>query len=234
VATKVYQLSNLGNIKITKRHSNRHLRLSIATNGDINVSIPSWASYQTGLDFVKSKSQWIIDKRPVVSILENKQPIGYAHRLYFKTKLDLAYPKARISDNQIIIYHPPELLTTDQNVQVLAQKTATRALRKQAESLLPQRLRTLAELNNLSYNSVTIKQLRRRWGSCDQNKNIVFNLYLIQLPWNLIDYVLLHELTHTEHLNHSELFWNKLQSIEPKALSLRKSLHQYNPGIIKA
>lgn len=84
----------------------------------------------------------------------------------------------------------------------------------------------------MPYRDIQIKQLTRRWGSCDQKKSIVLNLFLIQLPWELIDYVIIHELTHTKHLNHSTDFWDSLETFKPQARQLKKQLNNYHPSII--
>lgn len=224
----------MGLVTVIKRSTNRYLRLTIATGGDIKVSIPSWASYQAGLDFARSKSDWINVKRPQPILLSDNQPIGRAHRLYFKPIGNIDKSKSRVSGSQIIISHPINQSIASSEIQAVAIKASTKALRKQAENLLPQRLKILSVINSLDYKDVTIKQLSRRWGSCDQNKSIVLNLFLIQLPWELIDYVILHELTHTKHLNHSPEFWNKLETMAPNARTLKKCLNNYRPDIIQA
>jgi predicted metal-dependent hydrolase len=227
MATKTYELDNLGKVTIVKRSTNRHLRLTIAGDGTIKVSIPSWTPYKTGIDFAKSKSNWIKKERPNPIVLDNNQPIGRAHRLYFQPTIDIVKPKSRINENQIIISHSLQQNSTNKEVQLVATNASIKALRKQAESLLPQKLKILAENYSLPYNGIQIKQLSRRWGSCDQKNNIVLNLFLIQLPWELIDYVILHELTHTQHLNHSPIFWSKLETMVPDAKQLRKHLKNY-------
>lgn len=229
---KVYELKDLGLVTITKRKDNKNIRLTIDAQGSIKVSIPYWSSYSSGLDFVTKQTAWIKQKTPVKSLIEPRQRIGYAHQIIFQPQIPLTQTKAKIKDNQIIIQFPASETYTDLNIQTLARKYAIKALRQQAISLIPKRLETLASQHNLSYQSVSIKQLKRRWGSCDQNKNIVFNLYLIQLPWELIDYVILHELTHTLYLNHQQDFWDELSNLCPNAKKLKKNLQTYRPDII--
>jgi hypothetical protein len=196
------------------------------------VSIPTWATYKSGLEFVKSKSSWINKKRPLPQAIRNNQTIGRAHRICFKKMSNISKTKSRIINNQIIISHPDSLDYSDKQVQSIATKASIKALRQQAQSLLPQRLDILSKTYLLPYRDIQIKQLTRRWGSCDQNKSIVLNLFLIQLPWELIDYVIIHELTHTKHLNHSLEFWNSLETIKPEARQLKKLLNKYHPSII--
>ncbi len=120
----------------------------------------------------------------------------------------------------------------DETVQAAAKAAALRALRKQAVSLLGQRLAQLAQIHGLDYRGLTIKRMKRRWGSCDGQHNIVLNLHLVQLPWECIDYVILHELAHTKVLHHGPDFWAMLESLEPKARALRKAIKRYQPDLL--
>ncbi len=79
-------------------------------------------------------------------------------------------------------------------------------LRRAAKSYLPQRLDSLSRRFNLSYNRVTIRATRTKWGSCSGDNNISLSLFLMKLPVELIDFVLIHELCHTIHHNHSAAF----------------------------
>ncbi len=102
-------------------------------------------------------------------------------------------------------------------------------MRLQAEQLLPNRLASLAGTHGFEYGSISVKQLKGRWGSCDHQKNITLNLFLMQLPWELIDYVLLHELTHTNILRHGPDFWRAMEAVLPAVKNARKTLRAYQP-----
>lgn len=79
--------------------------------------------------------------------------------------------------------------------------------REQAKILLSERLYRLAAAHGFSPGSVTIRGQRRRWGSCNSKGDINLNWRLTLLPSELVDYVLLHELCHLEHMDHSHAFW---------------------------
>lgn len=74
---------------------------------------------------------------------------------------------------------------------------------------------------------IFIRYAKTRWGSCSSNGNISLNGYLALLPDTLFQYVLYHEITHLEHMNHSLLFWNALESRLPSARNLEKQLRAY-------
>ncbi len=229
---KKFELANVGSVMIIKRQSSRHLKLSISPQGEVRVSIPKWVPYQVGLDFANSKRLWIEQKRPKLTPLIDNQPVGRAHRLKFHQDHNEQRIKTRINGNNITITFPDRLNYDHPSVQWAARLAAVRALRRQAVSLLPQRLDALSNAHSLTYTDVQVKRMSSRWGSCDQEKRIVLNLYLIQLPWELIDYVILHELTHTLHLNHGAAFWASLETFLPQAKQQKKIISQYRPGIL--
>lgn len=104
-----------------------------------------------------------------------------------------------------------------------------RALQQEAQNLLPQRMCSLAENHGFTYQKVNTRHLKSRWGSCNQDNVISLNVFLMQLPWQLIDYVLLHELVHTKVHNHSPKYWKVLQQYLPNAKQLRREIRQYHP-----
>ena len=228
MAHKKFELNENQTVTIYKRRSSRNLRLTVAPDGQIRVSIPAWAPYRAGLEFAKKRQDWISSQVRPRQDLMNGQAIGKAHRLRF-IAADITVCRARIKSSEIVITHPSSLSSDSQEVQEIARKACVRALRQQAHLLLPQRLATLAERYGFQYKSVIIKQLRSRWGSCDSHANIVLNLYLMQLPWESIDYVLLHELTHTKILHHGPLFWGAMEEVIPNVKQRRKAMLDFQP-----
>ena len=102
------------------------------------------------------------------------------------------------------------------------------ALRRKAKSVLPARLAQSAALHGFKYSAVKIRKSKTRWGSCSTKGTISLSFYLLLLPENLIDYVLLHELCHTVHLNHSPAFWALVnQCTQNRAAEFRKEIKKY-------
>lgn len=76
----------------------------------------------------------------------------------------------------------------------------------QAREYLPQRIREISKITNLKFGRLTLSSARTRWGSCSSRCDISLSVYLMKLPKNLIDLVIVHELCHTIHHNHSAQF----------------------------
>jgi predicted metal-dependent hydrolase len=230
MATKQVNVPEIGIVTLYKRRGNRSLRLSIGPGGEIRVSLPYWLPYTAGEQFVRTKQDWIADHLPKKQeILKNGQSIGKAHRLYFNPDVTLTKPKTYVGETEVRIAVPSTMPTDHPEAQDAANSACLRALRKEAEALLPQRLRTLSEQTGLDYTSVSARQLKSRWGSCDSNRGITLSIFLMQLPWHLIDYVLIHELTHTKVMRHGTPFWEELERHLPNAKRLRKEMANYRP-----
>lgn len=231
MAFKAFQLENLGTVTVYKRRGTHTIRLVVTQDGVVKVTIPAWAAYQAGVNFARARAEWIAAHRQTrtTRLLSEGQPIGKAHRLHFVANSSITSAITRIRGSEVLVQHAPQLPITAPLVQKKAADGALRALRLQAKQLLKQRLDTLATAHGYSYRSMSIKQLSSRWGSCDQDGNIVFNVYLMQLPWHLIDYVILHELAHTRVLRHGAPFWEEMEQYTPHAKRLRTELHSYQP-----
>jgi predicted metal-dependent hydrolase len=85
---------------------------------------------------------------------------------------------------------------------------------KAKEYLIPQ-LKKVSEETGLAYSSVTVRRQKTRWGSCSSRRSISLNARLLFLPPDLVTYILVHELCHTKHLNHSPVFWRLVASYLP-------------------
>lgn len=218
-------------VSIYKRRGNRNLRLTVNAEGEVRVSIPSWAPYSTGLDFARSRRDWISSQRHPARQLVDGQAVGKAHHLRFQPKEGAKRATSRVSSGAVVVSHPPGMDHDDPTLQRAAREGSVRALRSQAERLLPQRLAALAGKHGFEYSGVSIKRLRSRWGSCDQEGRIALSLFLMQLPWEYIDYVILHELVHTRVMRHGPDFWGAMTELNPDAKQLRKALRDYRPAI---
>lgn len=226
---KQFPLAGVGEVTIVKRATNRNLRLSIKPDGAVVVTIPKWASYHSGLSFAESKRDWIIAQVPERNLLKDGQPVGKYHHLQLSPTRGLQAPRSLVSKTAVIVRYPYDMQPDDSAVQEVAEAACIRALRSQATKLLPQRLEQLAHQHGFHFNEVRIKRLKGRWGSCDQDQRIVLNLFLMQLPWECIDYVILHELTHTQILRHGPPFWDAMKQLVPNLTSIRKQMRQHRP-----
>lgn len=232
MATKIIELDGVGQITLVKRRANRSLRLSVTPKG-VRVSMPTWTPFSAGTAFAASHLSWIQSElaKQTKPLLQNGQRIGKLHYVRFEHGLSGQAPGSRVTATEIIVRLAAGEAVADGTVQERAQAASLRALKREAERLLPPRLTSLAEKHGKKYSALGVKQLKRRWGSCDSHQAITLNFFLMELPWDYIDYVLLHELAHTVQMNHGPEFWKELVAMEPRARDLSRQLKQHQPVI---
>ena len=107
---------------------------------------------------------------------------------------------------------------------------ATLALEKRyrdaAREYIPKRVEYYHTLTGGSYEKITIRDQKTRWGSCSNNGTLSFNYRLMLAPPRVLDYVVVHELCHLTHMNHSREFWDMVASILPEYKEYRKWLKE--------
>lgn len=104
-------------------------------------------------------------------------------------------------------------------------------LMKKAKEYLPYRLEYYAKLYGYKYNKCRLSHAGTRWGSCSSNKTISLNIGLMKVPEVLRDYVILHELAHLNHMDHSRAFWAEVGSHDKNYKNHEKKLKMFSPGL---
>ena len=100
--------------------------------------------------------------------------------------------------------------------------------RRQAAEFLSERLEVLSKFTGMTYEKFALTNARSKWGSCSSSRQIRLNWRLIMLPDGLSDYVVIHELCHTKHMNHSAEFWTCVEYFVPDYKKRRKLLKEYS------
>lgn len=103
-------------------------------------------------------------------------------------------------------------------------ETEIEALRRRAETELPERVKHFSAFMGVRPSYVKITAAKKRFGSCNSRRGICFSLYLMQYPPEAIDYVVVHELAHLRYLNHSPAFHAFVKEILPDAAARRALL----------
>lgn len=104
-------------------------------------------------------------------------------------------------------------------------------LMKKAKDYLPYRLDYYAKLFGYDYSKCRLTHANTRWGSCSSNKTISLNIGLMQVPEPLRDYVIIHELAHLNHMDHSKAFWQEVYSHDKNYKLHEKRIKQFSPGL---
>ena len=231
---KNIQLKGVGQVTITKRKGIKNLSIRVKPKGEVGVSIPYHVSFDEAEKFIQKKTLWIEKSLEKMKRYEDQKTRFKPGKLY-KTRYHTfslesserdSFALKKENDHVALIY-PSLLQTHDEKLQAAARWALEEIWRKEAKLYLPDRLKQLSKKYGFTYNKVFIKNLKSRWGSCSNQNNINLNLQLMRLPDHLIDYVILHELTHTHHKNHGPDFWKTLDKLSGDAKGLAREIKKY-------
>lgn len=211
----------------------RYLNIRIKQHIGVQVSVPLGMSMAAAEKIVLEKKAWILKNLCKIKELEKKSIIydgsrdltTRRHRIEAKAVRASNF-QVRLGNGIVSVHYPQNLELTDAKVQAAVWQAMVIAYREEAKAYLPARVAYFAKLHGFKYNKVFIKNHKSRWGSCSARNNINLSLHLMRLPDDLIDYVILHELVHTEVKNHSKKFWLRLEEVCPDVKRLRKEIRE--------
>lgn len=220
---------------ITLRRSVRasSIRIRVAPNGRLRASLPLYAPIFLVKRLVKSSRhelRTLLVQHHGESTFESGMQIGKSHTLLVRPATGKT-ASAKRHGQQIIAMIPTDQPVTSPAIQRIIRDAVIDALRLEAKSYLTKRLAFLAEKHGLSYQKIRFSHASGRWGSCSSSGTISLNIALMKLPFDLIDYVLVHELSHTVHMNHSAEFWQLVESANPQYKQRRRELKKESPSI---
>lgn len=112
-----------------------------------------------------------------------------------------------------------------------ARDAQKKILMKKAKEYLPYRLDFWAKKYGYHYEKLRFSHANTRWGSRSSSGTISLNIGLMKVPEVLRDYVILHELAHINHMDHSAAFWREVGSHDPNYKRHRAALKRYSPGV---
>ena len=193
---------------VRMRRARRYI-LRVRPDGALRVTIPRGGSRAEGLRFAERHLSWAAAER-AKQLASRRPPLQWT-----------AGTPILIDGEAAPISRDGELVRVGSlAIRVRANETNLRpavesALREEATRTLPPQVLALAAAHGLAVTRVTIRNQRSRWGSCAPGGRIALNFRLLQMPPSVREYILLHELMHIRHPNHSRRFWRAVQSVCP-------------------
>jgi len=202
-------LNKLGRaVTVNIRISQKAKRMIIRINGGIPELVMPNKSYQLGYSFLSEKERWIRNKLQYLESIEpddnNIIPVfGIKHHIHY---IDLDHRKVQIMNDKIYVY------ATELKQRNILIEYLTNTLFAELKRILVD----LCDEHNLKFSDIKIMNNKTRWGSCSHNGVLRFNWHLIFAPKDVIQYLVVHEISHTVHMNHSQKFWDLVGQIYPE------------------
>jgi hypothetical protein len=204
----------------------RRLTVRVLPGGHVEIVVPRGTRPRTIEQFVSRHRTWIERKLVLYRPLDTAASDGLPDEVYFAASgqrhglkfIESAKAPRLVTDGTSLLLHGsparPAL------VRHLLQRFTMRA----AHTTLAPWLAGLATTSGLRYERLQIRRQRTRWGSCSRSGTISLNACLLFQPPAVVNYLLIHELAHTQHMNHSRRFWKLVESLEPEWRQLDAAL----------
>jgi len=226
--------NEIGEVVIKKRKGSKRMSIRVNQDGEVKINIPYFLSFGEAEKFLASRINWIkeskakLEKRKPAKIIYTEDNIpATAHHEFIISRTKRISPYRKFSTGLCEIFLPEMESISSEKSQKYISQSIIETLRKEANIILVNRTRELAAMYYFTINEIRVKNMKTRWGSCSTKNNINLNLHLMRLPANLCDYVILHELVHTIHHNHSHKFWNELEKYAKNAKLLSRELRKW-------
>lgn len=107
------------------------------------------------------------------------------------------------------------------------------SMKRYIKKLISERAASFAAVMGVSFGKITVRSQKTRWGSCSSAGNLNFNCLLALCPSEVIDYVVVHELCHLRHMNHSRAFWNEVAKYLPGYAEQKDWLKRHQSEIMR-
>jgi predicted metal-dependent hydrolase len=218
----------------------KHLNLRLSPRGELEVVIPVGYD-RTEIpsviikhqDWLDRAQQRLASRQPQQKHLASEGLPSIVELRALNKTWDIEYtpaPVKHIKINESL--ESTVILWGNTRTEALARQALKKWLAIQGDRYLGPWLRRLSQDIGLPFRDVTCRGQKTLWGSCSQDKNISLNYKLLFLPAPLVHYVMVHELCHTQHMDHSKAFWNLVGQCERDYKGLDRDLNkamQYVP-----
>jgi predicted metal-dependent hydrolase len=202
----------------------KRITLKVDYTLKVKVICPDNCTKEEITTFVSQKEKWIQKQLAYFKKLNYKEiPLQPDEILVFGSPYKYIYAAGLTGKTQF--NHDTKMIYTANLL--LQKRVLSEWYQKLADLFLKERVKKLAEQYHFTCYKVSVRNQKTRWGSCSSTKNISLNWKLIKTPLWVIDYVILHELAHTVHLNHSAEFWNLVEKVCPYYRQAEEWLRQY-------
>ena len=199
---------------VYRRHARaRNYVMRLRADKTVVVTIPRGGAQKFARSFVESRKSWLEKQWRVLDSQKGPPDV-------LRPGMDVLFRGSRETLSLFAAHPAPELLLADQRIPFNpdlgdVRPVVEKHLHRLAMEELPRRVLELAAQYECQVRRVVIRNQRTRWGSCSCHGAISLNWRLIQLPAHVRDYIIIHELMHLRHLNHSPRFWAEVEKSCP-------------------
>ncbi len=208
-------------VTFIRRKNQRYIRLRVHPDR-ISVSGPAYCPLKEMKLFVYSQQEHIT--RSLVRMREREERLHavtdcHKNHLLLRGVWKELQPEEFSSPNGRWLFteedHVVRFASPEENGRFPGKDARVSYYRSLADAEIRDRFQQVSESLPFTYNRVFIRSQKTRWGTCSSKQNLSFNWRLIKCPYRIWDYLFIHELCHTVHMDHSAEFWNLVRTWYP-------------------
>lgn len=213
-----------GFLKVRRSNRAKYLRINTHLQYGVEVVVPQKMNIKYVAPFIQQHQEWInqqIEKynkhqaQPLPKQIQLKA-LGQSWQVEYKFD---GVRHFRTQESESILH-----INGDKEDKSICKRKLNKWLRTKAKIILPNWLNNISLKIGLPHQRIFVRSQRTCWGSCSKSNNINLNDRLLFLAPDIVEYVMIHELCHTQHMNHSRHFWNLVNKHCPRYPTLEKQL----------
>lgn len=220
--------NNLFNYKILYSKNRRKTIGFKIINDTFVLTSPKNISQNFLLSFIEKKKFWVIErikKNKNKKSLINKDSILYLGK---DIPMKIVESPLLVNGGYCEIVNDKFCVTISKGyTDDILNKIIKDWYKEQCFNLIKERVELYSTKYDLHYSKITIKEQKTVWGTCNQNNDLTFNLKIMMFQKDIIDYLVVHELSHTVYKNHSNKYWKFVEYMLPNYKELDYKLKNY-------
>lgn len=204
--------SSLAEEVIIERKNVLHARVNVDESRRVRLIVPSDFTERDIEKLTLKKGKWINNNlRFFLTRIQKTIKLAKKEVLFLGEPFSFEYVPSLADDN--IDFKSRRILTS---LNLANESELLRWYRQKAQDCIIKRVQYLSQKSHFNYKKIFIRAQRTKWGNFSKKKNLSFNWRLVKAPQFVLDYIIFHELIHTEIFNHSRLFWLKISFLMPR------------------
>lgn len=195
------------------------MSIEVEPSGEVNVSSPLGVTEDIILDKVKSKANWIVQKQYEVQSINinkiNREVVSGESYLYLGRNYSLQIEDINTKDINVKLFRCKFIISTYTRNQDKIKLALENWYREKTLLRVNERVNYYKQYFNIRPKDIKVKEQKKRWASCTSNNELLFNWRCSMAPANILDYIVLHEMTHMIYKDHSQEFWDRMAAVMP-------------------